>query len=88
MKLVYTGPHADLEIPSADLVVLRDVPTEVPDALAKELIKRDDFKRTETPAEKQAREKAEAEQAEQDKAADEARARVAEKQAKANGSGS
>ena len=45
MKLVYSGPREAVLIPDAALTVERDQPTDVPDALAEQLLQRPGWKR-------------------------------------------
>jgi hypothetical protein len=52
MKLTYSGPREAVLVPDAGLTVERDTPTEVPDALAEQLLKRPGWKRLTTRKER------------------------------------
>lgn len=41
MKLVYTGAHAEVEVPDAGIVARRGTPIDVPDEAAKRLLEQD-----------------------------------------------
>lgn len=38
MKLVYSGAHAEVEVPDTGITAKRDEPVDVPDAVAKRLL--------------------------------------------------
>ena len=47
ISLIYAGPHAEVEVPDAGVVVKRDVPVEVPEEVAKRLLDQDTWNRAE-----------------------------------------
>ncbi len=79
MQITYTGPHLEVKIPAARARAKRGDCIDVPDDVAAQLLEQDAWQRSETAAQRKAREQAEADAAEEQAAADQAAAAAIEK---------